>query len=134
MRYAFHCHLPLLHRLEKRRLGFRRGAVDLVGQYHLGDDRPCPKLEVAVLLVVYRHAGYVGRQQVRRELYAFEFASGGPGDASGQHGLAHPWHILDQRMPLAYEGYHAELDGVVLADYDALDVFGHLVGDFTGLI
>ena len=32
-------HLPLLHRLEQRRLGLGRGAVDLVGQHDVGEDR-----------------------------------------------------------------------------------------------
>ena len=32
--------LALLHRLEQRRLDLGRGAVDLVGEHHLGEDRP----------------------------------------------------------------------------------------------
>jgi hypothetical protein len=32
--------LALLHRLEQRRLGLRGGAVDLVGEHHVGEDRP----------------------------------------------------------------------------------------------
>ena len=38
--------LALLHRLQQRRLGARRGAVDLVGQHDLGEDRPGPELEL----------------------------------------------------------------------------------------
>jgi hypothetical protein len=37
----------LLHRLEHGRLGLGRGAVDLVGQDDLGEDRTLAKLEVA---------------------------------------------------------------------------------------
>ena len=32
-------HLPLLHRLEQRGLRLRRGAVDLVGEQEVGEDR-----------------------------------------------------------------------------------------------
>jgi hypothetical protein len=32
-------HLPLLHRLEQRRLRLRRRAVDLVGEQQVGEDR-----------------------------------------------------------------------------------------------
>ena len=37
---AFDGDLALLHRLEQRRLGPRRGAVDLVDQHHVGEHRP----------------------------------------------------------------------------------------------
>ena len=36
--------LVLLHRLQQRGLGFRRGAVDLVGQDHVGEDRAAEEL------------------------------------------------------------------------------------------
>jgi hypothetical protein len=35
-----HRHGPLLHRFEQRGLRLGRGAVDLVGQQHLREDRP----------------------------------------------------------------------------------------------
>ena len=37
-------HLLLLHRLEQRGLRLRRRAVDLVGQDHVGEDRPADEL------------------------------------------------------------------------------------------
>jgi hypothetical protein len=37
--HAVGCHLPLAHRLQQRRLGARRGAVDLVGQKNVGEGR-----------------------------------------------------------------------------------------------
>ena len=38
-RLAERRHAPFLHRFEQRRLGLRRGAVDLVGQQQVGEDR-----------------------------------------------------------------------------------------------
>jgi hypothetical protein len=40
-------HLPLLHRLQQRRLRLGRRAVDLVGQQHVGEDRPLHEAELA---------------------------------------------------------------------------------------
>ena len=45
-RLAFEADLPLVHTLEQRRLGARRGAIDLVGEHDLGEDRPRPELEL----------------------------------------------------------------------------------------
>jgi hypothetical protein len=72
IRLALDSDLPLLHRLEQRRLGLGRGAVDLVGQEQMGEDRSAPELEAALALIVDRAAGDVARQQVRGELDAAE--------------------------------------------------------------
>ena len=53
-------HLALLHRLEQRALHLGGGAVDLVRQDEVGEDRPLPRLERAVLLIV-DHACRPGR-------------------------------------------------------------------------
>src|SRR6185436_19926582 len=60
--------LALLHRLEQRRLRLRRGAVDLVGEEEVREDRAGPKLEVRVALVPDRRTGDVGRHEIGREL------------------------------------------------------------------
>ena len=39
--------LAFVHRLEQRRLGARAGAVDLVGEKDVGEDRPLAKDELA---------------------------------------------------------------------------------------
>ena len=46
-RLADHRDVLLLHRLEQGRLRLRRGAVDLVGQHDVGEDRPVDELELA---------------------------------------------------------------------------------------
>ena len=38
-------HLVLFHRLEERRLGLGRSAIDLVGNDHVGEDRPAAEGE-----------------------------------------------------------------------------------------
>ena len=64
---------PLLHRFEQRGLGFRRGAVDLVGEHEIGEDRAGLEAQslVAALVGLHDHAADdVGRHQVRSELNA----------------------------------------------------------------
>ncbi len=93
--------LTFLHRLQQRRLRLRRGAVDLVADHDLGEDRARLELEVPPLLVEDRHAGDVRGQQVRRELDPPHRTVDGPRQRLGQHGLADPGHVLDEEMPSA---------------------------------
>ncbi len=69
-------HAVLLHRLEQRALRLRRGAVDLVGEHDVREDRALPELEdlPARLRVssMTRGAEDVGGHQVGRELDARE--------------------------------------------------------------
>ena len=70
MGHAVDRHAGLLHDLQKRGLGFGRGAVDLVGEDDRGEDRPLVEVPFAGFLVVDRHARDVGRKKVRGELDA----------------------------------------------------------------
>ncbi len=92
--------LALLHRLEQRGLRLRGGAVDLVADHHLREDRAGLELEVPALLVPDGHPGDVRGQQVRRELDPAHGAVDGPGQRLGQHGLSDPRDVLDQQMAL----------------------------------
>ena len=47
MRLAVDRHLPLAHRLQQGALRARRGAVDLVGQHDVGEDRARAEDELA---------------------------------------------------------------------------------------
>ncbi len=95
-----HRDLALLHRLQQRGLGLGRGAVDLVTDHDLGEDRAGLELEVPPLLVVDAHAGDVRRQQVGGELDTPHRAVDGPGQRLGEHRLAHARHVLDEQMAL----------------------------------
>ena len=64
---------PLLHRFEQRRLRLGRGAVDLVGQHQVGEDRARLETQAfaAALVGLHDHAADdVGGHQVGRELDA----------------------------------------------------------------
>ena len=74
MRFAEHGHLLFFHRFEHRGLGFRRGAIDLVGQHDVSEDRTFLELKLAPTVGFGEHfrADDVRRHQVRRKLNALK--------------------------------------------------------------
>ena len=92
--------LGLLHALQERRLGLGRGAVDLVADHDVGEDRAGPELEPLVGLPVDADAGQVAGQQVGRELDPADRAVDGVRQRLGQGGLADAGHVLDQQVAL----------------------------------
>ena len=120
--------LALLHGLQQRGLGLGRGAVDLVRQQDLREDRSRPELELVELLIERPHAGDVGGQQVRRELDAPEGGVQGAGQRLGQHGLADAGHVFDQEVALAEQGDEAEADLLLFVPDGAAHVFDHGIG------
>ena len=62
----------LLHRFEQGGLGFRRGAVDLVSQHDVGEQRPRLENELAATFDFLEHrvSRDVAGQQIGRELDA----------------------------------------------------------------
>ncbi len=112
----------LLHHLEQCGLRLGRGAVDLVTDHDVGEDRPGTELELAGRLVEDRHPGDVGRQQVGCELDPVPRARHRLGDRPGQAGLAHAGHVLEQDVAFRDEGHEGVPDLVVLAVQPSGDV------------
>ena len=83
-RLALGRHLLLLHRLEQRSLRLRRGAVDLVGEEEVGEDRARQERELGAALVEDRGARHVGGHQVGRELDARELERSSPARTSAR--------------------------------------------------
>ena len=92
-------HLVLLHRFQQRRLRLGRGAVDLVGEQHLREDRPLAQDELVRVAVEDRRAGHVGRQQVGRELDALVLAAEQPGEDLRERRLGDARHAFEQDVP-----------------------------------
>ena len=107
--------LPFVHRLEQRRLGARAGAVDLVGQQDVREDRALAEDELAAALVVDADAEDVAREQVAGELHAAQLAADGLGDGARERRLADAGHVLDEQVAAGEERDERELDGVLLA-------------------
>ena len=104
-RDPFDRHLALLHRLQQRRLRLRWGAVDLVGEEEVGEDRARPELEVGDPLVEDRGAGDVGRHQVGGELDALERQRQDARDGADQEGLGQTWDADEKTMTAAEQGH-----------------------------
>ena len=129
MRHAVDGDLALLHRLQQRGLGLRRGAVDLVGEDELGHDRAGPVFEATRLLVEDIDPGHVAGEEVRRELDALEGAADRARDRFGEHRLADPGDVLDQDVTAAEQGDEHEEHLVPLANDDSLDVIADQARD-----
>ena len=118
MRGAVDGDLPLLHRLEQCRLRLGSGSVDLIGEQHLGEDRPPAELEGLLLRVVDADPGHVARKQVRGELHALEAAAAAAGERLGEQSLAGARNVLDEKVTAAQEPDDAELDLCFLPNDD----------------
>ena len=125
---------PLLHALEQAGLRLRRGAVDLVDDHDVREDRAGPELEALLALVVDVGADDVGGQQVGRALDARELRVDRARERAGQRGLADARVVLDEDVAL---GQHRDDDVLehLVADLDgALDVLLDAPRDGGGLL
>jgi hypothetical protein len=123
-------HLALGHRLEQGRLRLRRGAVDLVDEQDVREDRAGAELEVARLLVEDGHAGDVGRLQVGRALDPRDRdALDAAADRAREHGLRRAGDVLEQDVAAAHQRGENELDLLALPVDDRLDVVEQARGD-----
>ncbi len=115
--------LVLLHRLQQRGLDLGRGAVDLVGQDDLGEERPLLDVEVLGLLVEDHGADQVGREQVGGELDPGERGVDDLGQRAHGERLGQPGHPLQQDVPAGEEPDEQPLDHGVLPDDAARYLF-----------
>ena len=95
--------LRLVHRLQQARLGLGGGAVDLVGEHDIGEERAGLEDEFPAIRLVHRDAQDVGGQHVRGELDALEAASDGAREGGASVVLPTPGHVLDEEMPAREE-------------------------------
>ncbi len=118
----------LLHRLQQGRLGLGRGAVDLVGQDDLREDRAGLELEdPAAVGQLHDDVGAddVGGHQVGRELDAVEVQVDRVGERPHQQRLAQARHAFQQRMAADEQAGQDAVDDLVVADDDLADLGLH---------
>ncbi len=121
-RLATDRHLLFLHRLEQRALHFGRGAVDLVRQKEIREDRPLLHREIAAPLIVDHRAEKIGRKQVGSELDAMEACVDGAGKGTHGEGLGEPRHTLQQDVPVGEQPDDEPLEHRPLADDDLAEL------------
>ena len=127
-RLAVHGDLAVVHRFEQGALGAGRGAVDLVGQHDLGEERAGLEDELPARLMKDAGADQVAGEQVGRELDAVERTGQAAGQGLGQQRLADAGNVLEQQVAVGQQGDEREVDDVVLAQEDRGDVGLQLVG------
>ena len=111
-------HLTLLHGLQQRRLHFGRGAVDLVRQYEVGEDRTLAYDEILVLLRVDQRADQVGGQQVGGELYARETGVDGLGERGDGQRLGQSRDAFQKDVSVGQQADQQGVHQVALAHDD----------------
>jgi len=129
VRGAVHGDLPLAHRLQQRRLRAWRGAIDLVGEQHVGEDRALVEAEGLVALVVDRDAENVGGQQVGRELDALEGRPDRARERLGECRLARARVVFQQHVAATGEGGQQAADGQRLPLHDGREIRRDAPGD-----
>ena len=117
--------LLLGHGLQQGRLHLGRGAVDLVGQQDVVEERAGAKLELALFVAVDVGADQVRGQQVRGELDAVKVALQGLGQGLDRRGLGQARHALHQQVAIAEQADEHAVDEAMLAD----DARGDMVAD-----
>ena len=120
--------VPLLHRLQQRRLGLGRGAVDLVGEQQFGEDRPAGQGEGRGLEVEQIGADDVARHQVRGELDAAELEPDRAREAVRDQRLGRARRAFEQDVPAGEQGDEHQVDRRLLADHG----LRHLAADLAG--
>ena len=97
---------PFLHGFEQRALGLGRGAVDLVGQHEVGEQRAGLEHELppAVFLLEDGVAGDVAGQQVGRELDALGLQPERLGQALDEFRLAQAGQTFEQQVAARQQG------------------------------
>ncbi|MEJ0041182.1 MAG: hypothetical protein WDM81_02640 [Rhizomicrobium sp.] len=120
--------MPLLHRLQQRRLGARGGTVDLVGHQQLGEHRPRDEAEAALAAGLLQHFGAndIGRHQVGRELDALPVQAQDDAQRLHQLGLGEARHADQKPMPAGQQRHQRLLDHRVLAEDRPPDRLAHL--------
>ena len=113
-------HLALGHDLEQRGLHLRRGAVDLVGEHDVGEDRAELDVERFLRRPVDARAHEVGGHEVGRELQAGEAAAEDARDRLGGERLRETGRAFEQAVAAGEPAHEEPLDHEVLADEDAL--------------
>ena len=116
--FAEHGDAAFLHGFEQGGLGFRRGAVDFVGQHDVGEQRAGleNELAAAVDFLEDRVAGDVAGEQVGGELDALGAEVEGFGEALDQLGLAEAGQAFEQDVAAGEHAGEDQVDEFLLAE------------------
>ena len=121
-RRAFNRNLIFLHRFQQGGLRFGGGAIHLVGQQHLTEERPATQDEFVLFAVKDVGSGHVGRQQIRRELEPLVLRTENAGESLGQRGLGDAGHAFEKDVAAGQQGDQELMRHALHADDDLTDL------------
>src|SRR3989442_4482483 len=130
-RFAFEGRLSLLHRFEEGALRLRRGAVDLVRQEDVREDRAAPQHEVAGLPIEHVRPRNVRGEQIRGELHAPEREAKTRGKGFRDQRLCEPRDVLDEQVAVAEDRPQHPFEDRSLADDHRLDRVEEIPADVS---
>src|SRR2546429_169148 len=131
-RFAVDGDLRFVHGFEKRGLRARGGAIDFVGEDHVGENRAGTKFKIARFRIVDADAENIAGEQVRRELDALKAAVKGFCERLRESRFADAGNVFDEQMAAREQGDQRGLDGVFLAVDGARDGALELRDDLGG--
>ena len=119
---SVHCHLPLLHCLQKSRLCTAGGPVDLIRQHDIRiGDRSRHVYKGSCLLLIHGKPNYVAGQDIRRKLDACIFQSQRLGKCHRQCRFSYSWNIIQQNMSICQNRHQHFCYDSFLSNNDFID-------------
>ena len=115
MRGVAERHLALLHHLEQRGLHLGRGAVDLIGEQEVAEDRAELGVEARIVRAIDPRADEVGRDEVRRELDPVERAAEHLRGRLHRQRLREARYAFDQQVAARQQADEHALEHLILA-------------------
>ncbi len=121
-RLSFERDLMLLHDLQQRALGFRRGPVDLIGEQQIREHRPAHDAQFIDTRIEHGVSSDVRWHHVGRELHARVIEGQRLRECANQQCLAESRHALEQHVSGGHQCDDDLIDHGRLADHRATDL------------
>src|SRR5438445_3115763 len=118
IRMRVYRNLPFVHCLKKRRLRFRRSAVDLICQQNVGEQGAAFELELLLHGRVDRNSNHVGWQHIAGELNSLKAAIDCSRQRLTESSLANSWNAFYEQVSAGKNGDQRQPDHVIFAAND----------------
>ena len=125
-------HAAFLHRFEQRALHFGRGAIDLISEQQVRENRALMRAKFTLRLIENLRPDDVRRQQVDRELHAAELHVDRPRETVHQERFREPRHPLQQQMPAREKRDEQPLDHRILPHHHLRHALAHSIDKSDG--
>ncbi len=114
--------LPFLHTFQQPGLGSGGGAVELVGQKNIGENRPPAEHKFVFAAVKNIHSRDISGQKIRCELYSGKLQIYGLCQSLCQLCLSGAWNIFQKHMTICQQRRQKQTDGLLLSDDHLTDL------------